>query len=560
MAPPLRRFALFGPRAAGKTVFLTALYGTSQHRPNAEDGYLITAADDPADPTHKTLKDWLLMLMKGEWLPPNAFENLKILRFSFTTRSVRYDVELPDVAGEVTRRFDSVEDYEALEGHLKQKILAEYQDFHGYVIFVPGQNIDQRRAAEFKWEVDALLNALKERTQDGGMIARPVAILMTKWDLHSPTPVSDEDEAAKAEQFFAKDHATLLHALRATCRNLRIFPVSATGPLDEGRPPKQMQPYNLATPIKWLLETSDRVWIERAQAYCKANQSRLFERIPPDRTRSHWEVAVERFREAVENLPPGSLSDDATKGIKSLSQLRRRRRMKFATIATACCLLIGVGIWGLVDRNYFKTARGHLPSESSDPSKAATLLSQVNSAADGSWKHWVGRSLGWEQALQSDMTKLAAHHSETVFLMMQRLKRDDLDEGQATELLQLVTLWRDLAQFFTPPNEQPLAVGLLEKVAKRGLFECRAKRDYDVVQERAKPFLPPQPAGFVSRELLDELLALIKTFITNFGESDDFGASKYVPDIQALQAKLEPIKVHIAEQQAWDQLAFHVLR
>ncbi len=556
MSPPLRRFALFGRRAAGKTVFLAVLYGTSQHRPDAEDGYLITAADDPADPTHKTLKDWWLTLMKGVWLPPSAFENLKLLRFSFTTGAVRYDVELPDVAGEVTRRLDSVEDDEALEGQLKKQILAEYQDFHGYVLFVSGQSSDQVRATEFKWEVDALLNALKERTQDGGMIARPFAILITKWDLHSPTTASDEEEAAKAEQFFEKDHSKLLLALRATCKNLRVFPISATGPLNQGQPPQPVEPYNLATPIKWLLETSDRVWLERAQVYWNENCNRLFERLPSDSARSHWQMTLERFEEAKQNLPVGLHAVAADKAIKLLHQIRLRRRLKFAAGGVVTALLLTIVVWGCFDWNHLATGRRLLPVEAEDPKQAVVSLSQVNLAAADSWRHWVGHSFGWQRTLRNEMNAVAKRHADAVFHEMASLDRGDLDEGQAAELARLATLWRDLARYTTPTDEQPLSVSRLENVAKRCRFECGAKRGFDDLQQRAEPILvlAKTKPGAVNQELLNDLQDRIKTFLADFGESDDFGASKFVAEVQAIQAKLDALKVDVDEQRAWDQL------
>ena len=41
-----RSFALFGPRAAGKTVFLVAFYGSSQNTKAEGQSYLVTAADN----------------------------------------------------------------------------------------------------------------------------------------------------------------------------------------------------------------------------------------------------------------------------------------------------------------------------------------------------------------------------------------------------------------------------------------------------------------------------------------------------------------------------------
>ena len=310
-----RYFALFGARRTGKTAYLASLYATSGDAGDGGPAYHVSASDDLDDPTHPYLGRIGRALKAGQWpdsSPPSSCLTGK-LKIRFTLGDLTRSLVLPDVGGELTIR-----DQQG-QLDLKKEILAHYQDYHGFLIFIPADLTDPERAAESKWEVDALLNALRERVAGGRtQIARPVAILVTKWDLIEPGPITEASEA-HAGAFLESVHPELTSGLGTLCENLRIFPVSATGPLVAGQPPTPLRPTNLGEPIAWLVETAERVMLERALAFVEQNRSRLFRRDPGDaRRRTYQEIAIERLEHFLDDVPHGPLANEARARIEEL--------------------------------------------------------------------------------------------------------------------------------------------------------------------------------------------------------------------------------------------------
>jgi hypothetical protein len=236
MTATKRYFALFGPRASGKTAYLGALYGSSGDEADCGPAYHVAASEQADDPTHADLGHIARSLKAGAWPDATVFERLEKMTFVFTCGDLTREVVLPDVGGELTRRAVDAADRGRLANELKEKILAEYGDYQGFLIFVPADPVDASRASEYKWEVDAFLSALRQRSPDGGTIARPFAVLVTKWDLVEPGPLTVDSETL-AEAYLEETHPELASGLRVLCRNLRVFPVSATGPTVVGFPP-----------------------------------------------------------------------------------------------------------------------------------------------------------------------------------------------------------------------------------------------------------------------------------------------------------------------------------
>ena len=156
-----RYFALFGARRTGKTAYLASLYATSGDAGDDGPAYHVSASDDPDDPTHPYLGRLGRALKAGHWPDSSPFERLTELKIRFTSGNLTRSLVLPDVAGELTIRDQQGQ----LE--LKKEILAHYQDYHGFLIFVPADLTDPEQAAESKWEVDVLLNVLQERVAEG---------------------------------------------------------------------------------------------------------------------------------------------------------------------------------------------------------------------------------------------------------------------------------------------------------------------------------------------------------------------------------------------------------
>ena len=192
MSTSRRYLALFGARRTGKTAYLASLYATSGDAGDGGPAYHVSASDDPDDPTHRYLGRLGRALKAGQWPDSSPFERLTELKIRFTSGELTRSLVLPDVGGELTIRDQQGQ----LE--LKKEILAHYQDYHGFLIFIPADLTDPGQAAESKWEVDVLLNVLQERVAEGRTkIARPFALLVTKWDLIEPGPVTEASEARR---------------------------------------------------------------------------------------------------------------------------------------------------------------------------------------------------------------------------------------------------------------------------------------------------------------------------------------------------------------------------
>src|SRR5580692_836342 len=104
MTATQRYFALFGPRASGKTAYLGALYGTSGDAADGGPAYHVAASEQADDPTHAYLGHISRSLKAGAWPDATVFERLEKMTFVFTCGDLTREVVLPDVGGELTRR------------------------------------------------------------------------------------------------------------------------------------------------------------------------------------------------------------------------------------------------------------------------------------------------------------------------------------------------------------------------------------------------------------------------------------------------------------------------
>src|SRR5438477_186315 len=83
-------------------------------------------------------------------------------------------------------------------------------------------------------EVDVLLAALRQLSHDGHTIARPLALVLTKWDTQGPLDADDPAEEEQRALAFLNTRPSfrqLYHALLQAGRSdrIRLFPVSAFG-------------------------------------------------------------------------------------------------------------------------------------------------------------------------------------------------------------------------------------------------------------------------------------------------------------------------------------------
>src|SRR5262249_6071403 len=117
--------------------------------------------------------------------------------------------------------------------------------------------------------VDVLLSELRKESRDGKTIARPLALVLTKWDTRGPIATSRDDERDRLQKYLVDNPVfeRIRRTLRESGGRFEVFAVSAFGqpcPAPGVAPPiDEMKPYQLLAPWKWAVIQSEE--IARAQ-------------------------------------------------------------------------------------------------------------------------------------------------------------------------------------------------------------------------------------------------------------------------------------------------------
>jgi hypothetical protein len=114
---------------------------------------------------------------------------------------------------------------------------------------------------------------------------------------------------------------------------------------------------NLAAPIAWLVETSERVMLERAIASIERNRAGLFRRDPDDEQgRNCLRVARERLTDFLDDVRQGPLAEQARAQHEELRRLSRSRRWRRAALVIAAIATIILTRSGFQDLSSFGKA------------------------------------------------------------------------------------------------------------------------------------------------------------------------------------------------------------
>jgi hypothetical protein len=273
-----RVIVLFGPRDAGKTVFIAVtVCGASE----TDFGYEAEIVEPNRDRTQEVLSSQYQSLSHGDWPRATPFDAATIEHNTYHIEITfgdwpgegesegegeehserRYAVRMADIGGELTRNSGQSD-----PGHarLKAEILEDYGNADGILLFVRSDLAEADQPWQYKQEVDVLLHLLRQKKRTD----IPVAVVLSKWDVggRSLGPKPTEQDEWDADHFFQTNYPMLSRHLDRVCPHVQVFPVSATGPVEDGRPPSPLRPYNVAGPLVWLLDASDRVRFTRTKS------------------------------------------------------------------------------------------------------------------------------------------------------------------------------------------------------------------------------------------------------------------------------------------------------
>ena len=407
---------------------------------------------------------------------------------------------------------------------LKKEILAEYADYHGFLIFIPAEPVGSSRATETKWEVDALLNALRERTVDGGTMARPFAVLVTKWDKAEPGPLTEGAEE-RAAAYLEQTHPELASGLKVLCRNLRVFPVSATGPTVDGHPPVPLRPTNLGAILAWLIETSERVMLDGAIDYVERNRPRLFRRDLDDVDgRTCLDIAQRRLADFLKDVPNGSLADEANGCLKELRRMSRARRKRQLMIAGSFLGMLFLG--GLTYRDYVTSNNASaLLNHASPELSPREVIARVGGFAHESFlTRPVGYTLFWWPRLRGELDKYRGHYESQSFEGLAR-RSPPTDEKEARDLLRKIDEY--LQDFPDSPRSDEIAG--FRKTAEDVVRSGAEFRQHARIKEDYKRFRAQPDDYELAQRLLDECESFLK----------GLPASRYMADVHAIRTEAQ---------------------
>ena len=392
------KIALFGPTNAGKTVYLTTLYS---HGGNEDDSVSahVAASDESDDVTHEYLTHAFRQLREGQWPDATVFEKLNNIEFLITSGGVQSKVQLPDVAGEVTGRGQKIENWTEFEHQLKKEILDEFSTYDGFLIFAPADDTVKGDSVSFKWEVDALLLALKERALADGVIRRPVAVVLSKWDVVASTSDDESDDQADADEHFKHKYPETASGLTESCENWRVFPVSATGSTSNGRPPEVLRPTGVAAPIIWLLRTADRTSLKRADEYVDKNKQHFFTKPAASGDETYAQRAMQRYERILAKNPCSETINKAQAGIANVRKITRTRTIKRVIAWAAGTASILLAVVTMADYASYASASKELTDAKQIAEELDPAITNARGFVDSPF-HPIGALFGWKTKLR----------------------------------------------------------------------------------------------------------------------------------------------------------------
>jgi hypothetical protein len=239
------QIVLCGPKASGKTVYLTTLFGKAAS---------IRTANDAT--TQILQADWK-RLEHGETWPEATGLGVRELAFRYRGPDYEIDLNINDYDGQLTEVLSAAaSDPDVAENLAKFRTMV--RSASGLIFLFPfGEDTDLDRMRKFRDEINTFLELVESKdavTHDRSSI--PVVLAVNKWDKSPYFGAPDEVEAAERELTNAPIYRDAVAKLRAFIPNIRIVPVAVQAPSGDARPgsPDPIQPHNLVEPIRYIVD------------------------------------------------------------------------------------------------------------------------------------------------------------------------------------------------------------------------------------------------------------------------------------------------------------------
>ncbi len=311
----LRRIGIHGARGTGKTCYLACLYGQ-----RAAEAAAVTFCDDESI---DHLKAAWGVLERGEVPDATALTLPTELRLAVHSGGLGWSASTRDYAGTLVQRSDTG------VPELKEEVREWLASCHAVLLFLNIEVRDDARDSAVRErhdELDLLLTHLRKLSPDGNTIGRPLALLLTKWDVQGAVSGDEGQEKRRAMEYLRGRPALrqIADGLKNCGDRVEVFPVSAFGAHRHGNKPPDggPRPFGLHAPLVWALEKADEMLFERARREadrCAGPHRRWWER--------RYGRAVRAYRELIEGLGvnKGPITEKARQELKGLETRRNRR-------------------------------------------------------------------------------------------------------------------------------------------------------------------------------------------------------------------------------------------
>jgi hypothetical protein len=342
IGPGTWRLGIHGARNAGKTCYLASLYGF-RAQANAVDVAFTDneTIDYLAEQWDKYLAHGMKPKPTGKGMPADLDCQVKCQRRV-------WQVALRDYAGELVER-KGAEDVEELREETRQWLKSCNAILFFIDITEPEDAVRERLN-----ELDLLLRELHRLSVGGDKIARPLAMILTKWDSRPGFNVCNADseaERTKATEFL-RTHPVLgqcYSALEQSGNRVKVFPVSAFGSHRDGHLPPLSgpQPFNIHTPLRWCVEMAEEMVGEKAD--------RDVDAFLTDRLWPRYDKAADLLRQTVTeyNLGTGHVGGRLIAHARSLARRLWMRRGKAAAItATLGIVTVAIALFWDEEKSY----------------------------------------------------------------------------------------------------------------------------------------------------------------------------------------------------------------
>lgn len=362
---------VFGPKHAGKTIYMTALANCP--------GVILS---DRA--TLELVSLHWRTLQEGK-TPPATAGSIANLSFKFqcdmAEQSYNVDFTMPDYDGHFAETLSKYEGNNDI-GKLREAIA----EADGFIVFMPVGDEDIATMEELRHEIGSFVDILRKVYDEDAKVPAPLIIAVNKWDKASAFKSENEDKAALDYIESVEIYKLIYERLKSFFANVTVLPLSSYGHrTEDANPlPGAVAPYRVTEPVMLVVEAfffnlAKRVEREK-EAHDNAALARtllgtepLWKRWPQgnysellrktlqscyDELVSALGSAGKRaeFDEIWQKSPQSAFVNDFTPAQQvELNHMRepllaaeKRQRAKIGGLA-ACALLIAAGIWYLVD-------------------------------------------------------------------------------------------------------------------------------------------------------------------------------------------------------------------